>query len=765
MKNITQILPGIKTVLQRESLCIDDLLNQAPRRFSSIINFTESDKNNNQLRPEQKSAEKRRASRIIVNKYDLQLEEMDDSNFFRLKLIKVIDNQRRINLDELGSSFMASTPTHHSRRNYLDSHNNFYGSHLQQSFTAMAGLCHPFEFKLSKNLEIVFEGLQGTAVKSGLESSLKGAQRLHSPTNNQSNQLSVVAEEDDMTDLVNSLRIQIRDQVNSLRGGSSCLIDLSSARVSKKEDYGAGIRIKRLFDGFIRDVYDEEEEEILEELENEAQGLRKRRGSTGSSPGRGSSVFKFSTNRGVGSSIFTNGSGLRLYSQKQLDSIAKKRDKRIGALRCFWCCWVVLITLSIVTVGYNFMRNLSDTQATSGLITLERSASKVSSLLQSILGRVNDLCLLNQGVDLLYDSEYRGRLRQQKLEAIEALKKEYQQLILTHNRFEEMPQSADSYQLVKQEKLKKIVTLKINNKMLNFTYKNALYNTLSVVAKIVNKDIESIGFSDIDVEFIRYNIANGLHSAIIRVVHTNKVARKMILKTQNVFIWKGTLVFFVTNFILILITFGTVHFSQKAKERAVQCFYGFSDEYIENIIGVCEKFNTFIQEDCSNFENGGTCQLNISDSDHSGSSANKVNHEKSLNKSKRKNKKKNSEFIKLKKRKKKGTLVRHCGAWELTVLISISLNLIFFWFKVQTHVSTIVEAVDNSRYIYHLNLMYVLPYAMRNTYIAVLIDPKSKARGKPSIAIARFYDNLIINYSNQLINVTRAHFILLAKKS
>ena len=115
----------------------------------------------------------------------------------------------------------------------------------------------------------------------------------------------------------------------------------------------------------------------------------------------------------------------------------------------------------------------------------------------------------------------------------------------------------------------------------------------------------------------------------------------MILRKQNLFVWKGTLIVFVTNSLLILITFGTVHFSKKSKERAVECFYGFNDDYIEKIIGSCEQFLHLIQEDSFKIETGRIFQPDFSDSEESDPNSLKVRHENSLNKSKIKNKKLN----------------------------------------------------------------------------------------------------------------------------
>ena len=689
-----------------------------------------------------------------MSQFDLQVEEMDDSNFLKIKLFKVIDNQKPISLDELGSSFIASSSSNQSKKRNKRRDQKFDGSRLQKSFMVSTGVSCPFEFRISKNLEIVLKGLQSSATKSNVERSQSKSPKSRDSNKNQ-NQLRVVEEQADISELINSLRYKAREEVISFEGESNNDTN-QLLRLRKRMSYGEGIRVKRLVDGFIRDVYEEDD---LNQSENELQAHRRK--VTGVSRGCNSSLFEDPNKVTQGRSQLSNNSTLRLYSQKKLDSIAKNKDKRIEPLRYFRYSWVALITLSISTVAYNCMMNLSDTEATSGLMTLERNSALVSSLLQSILARVNDLCLLNEGIDLLYDSEYRGRLNQQKFEAIEALKEEYQELISTHKKFDEMPKSTFAYKLVKKEQDKKIVSMRVDNiKMVNFTYMNALYNTLSVVAKVVRKDKEDIKYGDRDVEFLRYNIANGLHSAIIRLVLTNDEAREMILRTQNVFVWKGTLVFLATNSLLILIVLGTVHFSKKAKERAVECFYGFSDEYIDKNIAICEKFNNFVEEDSTGLEGGGTCSFEISSDSEGGGSRgrgnfDKIYREKSLSKPSSQKRQEESEFIKLKKRKKKGTLVRHFGAWEVAALISISLNIIFFSFKIQNHIAKIVEAVENSRYIFNLNRMYVLPYAMRNTYMAVLVDPKSKARGVPSMGIANFYDNLIITYSTEMLNVSK----------
>ena len=732
-KNITEVLPGIKRALNDEITYIEDLLNKPPQRFSSLVNHHPPTRHKNHG----PSSFVQRASKANIKNFDFKLEEMDDSKFFRLRLFSVKSGQRKFSINDLGSSFLG-TSTNQSKINNLGSRKN--------SFSVLKPLnnsnkeVRKFEFRLSKNLQFVLKWVEQGDEKLSFDSTeRKGAERM--------NDLSVVQEEEGSSDLLANLRRQVEDdqKFNSLVVGVKEQVDKST-----RINYGAGIRIKRIVDGFIRDVYDEEEEGDIKDMDD-AQGFR-----------GANSVFN-SNEKGArnGESVFLNGDGLRLYSQKQLNIIVMKKRKRIRSLRWFRVCWVLHVIPCIVFMGINFLNNQADINSVSGLVNLERNTAKVSALFQEVLGRINDLCLLNQGIDLLYDSEYRGKIKQQKLEALEMLRRDYQDIIVSHNTFETLPTNIPSFDLLRAERLKKNVALRVNGKSTNFTYKNAIYNVLSIVAKTIDKGEDKITFEDSDVDYLRYNIGNGLHLGIVRVSRANGRARTELSDhIAKPFIYRVP-EFFASSFVMILVTLITVRLSKLAKERAVECFYGFRDIYVEKLIKLCESFSTVIQQESLNLDKSGGNnldfdELNVFDNSDGFEEFSQNGQKKGNHRGEaifKKSKESYDGFIKLKKRKKKGRLVKIYGVWETIVIASITANIIFYFSREENHIKMIQKTINNSMYIFQLNLVYVTAVAVRNGLMSALIDERITQRGVRVMRNARGYEGRLERHSHSLLEV------------
>ena len=742
-RSLDELIPGIKDVFSLNSMNNDDLRSSIGLRLNKF---------SSQVLLGKDKGEERKG---ISCDFQARVDKLDDCEYH---LVRIWRAKERI----LGSSTqMASITSANNisinKRKKLNSAQENLDVELESSILYNSLILNPekaqsvlrFEFKLTRKLEFL-----GNFVQSGGKES--------SPTNDQPNRgpsfknLSAAENKANKpseppkkagsysSGVVKAIRRALRFQK-------------SNTMLDENQNYGEGIRTMRLVNGDLREVYDDDDEDSLMGMENSDLN------SSNTGAGglfRNSHELKQLEKSGKSSSTYRRDS---LSRRSRRQKISQEGEKVITSIQWFKLASIFWTLASTVLIFIYFFDDRKQLKGINDLISIERNTLFHSNNLQEIYYITTELCLLNSGINILYDTEYADQTEQKKTELMEHLRMWTKRLESVNNQFERIKLTLPEFTEIVDARLAEVVTIKTGQDLRNFTYSQAIRQVISNIHIMAEMRKEEIKFGNKAVDFTRFNLIQGIYSRTYYIILLINRLRDQItesLTSSNLYRLNIAL---YLNIGLGLIGYLAIYCANIKKEEAVETFYGFSDEYIQSMEKRSERFVEFIQNEEAKVghepgDNLEEIAMIRGDSDSEGTknldftkNAKNRNFE-NLN-ILRKDSKNN--FLKLKKRKKKGSLVPIISCWQFIWLGILSLNVLFSWVRLNSQIKIVGSGTKASSYIYVINVLSAMPIIFQNSLMEGFLNPAQKVRGRTGIVIAYLYSVAFANTNRRLFNVRK----------
>ena len=327
----------------------------------------------------------------------------------------------------------------------------------------------------------------------------------------------------------------------------------------------------------------------------------------------------------------------------------------------------------------------------------------------------------------------------------------------------------------------KSVGIKSGKRKINFTLGQALNQAASVIDNLVKKDPKKVVFGDRDIEFLRFNVRNGIHNMIIKISTETMISRKrIIMNFLATYISRHYTVIFVLAAVGLLQLL-TLYCFLKSKQSALESFYGFDNEYLKQLVKKSERFLAQIQSD----ESLETASKDFYDESESEffrqreDSSEEENLEKkpknsiqrgqlpifsktsqkNSNKFQKRRKKKKGNFFTLGKRKRKGTLVTLFGLPQFLIVATGLVSFFLVDLEQSRNKDISITTLHHSDLIYQTGRLYVVSYSVRNLFFEAIKNPGLKVRGMPIVVMAKVFSRVFGEYNQQLSEVKKWDFL------
>ena len=313
---------------------------------------------------------------------------------------------------------------------------------------------------------------------------------------------------------------------------------------------------------------------------------------------------------------------------------------------------------------------------------------------------------------------------------------------------------------MKNEYLKPTVPLKYQNNVKNFTFRHAIHKVVSVLHNLDCRNKSKITAEDEEVQFLLFNINNGLETAVKRILRKNiQIREEFKSKNKEEAFYRVTIIF--TLFTTMAIgSWILIYLALRTKNRALKAFYGFDEAYLRSLIKKIEKYMNFIHSEMTETDKN---QIEDFD-DHVSSEEEQLAAEKNpksilTTKFRKDQKLRVSTFFKgVKKRKLKGSAVRLFGLWQaLTLGFGIS-NFLLFWKIGSQKIGIISAGSQASDFITTLISFYDFSITFRNTLQEVLLNPEAKNEGRNALAALAGYQAISADRMMNIFKVATNFF-------
>ena len=597
-----------------------------------------------------------------------------------------------------------------------------------------------FQFRLSSEMKICgrFVDVQPKSARS--RNFLKSVASSYNSENQFSQEIDYLEDENPTMTIVLAIRSYLLARSMKKKGVTE----------DGKSNYAQGIRTKRLFNGYVRDINDlddDEQDDLSGDEDLRFGGGGKKKNMFGKEIEQSNSNFHFK-NRIE-----------RMRYKQNLENILSDRSKVIPSVRIYKVMSLLIGVLCAVFYFYVFSIKSQDLEEGGALLKLDRQATLRSSLLQTIFGRVTDLALLNQGVNLLRGSQPE-KFEEYKLESYEWLQIRMEQLRENHLMIEEETPKISLAQKIKSINNKAFINITTGTESKNWTFNQATQKVLSMTQNIVQKDIKDVKFGDSDVEFVVRNVINYIHTAVIQITDIIRTTRAEIKERQPLNYQENSRRMMIGSLIILIIICPVIYLADKAKEAAVEAFYGFPDGYIKERLSTCENFVSYIQNSEANFGDDIMEDFDNQQPKQLNQGADNRNRGKSKAKSTKGSKKKlksssDNLYINLKKKKKKGSIVPIIGKWKFILALMICINYLFVSSLMKQHQHFMIDCLNKSTFLNNMNRIFVISVAFRNALVAYIIRPKKMIRGLSSLGTLKRYDRLIGSIFHDVTKVVK----------
>ena len=737
--SIRDLLPGLKYAAKDRfpnPRKLKDLLKLKHIRFSSFL--VKRRKFKNQLKQRVMNTISRKKV-SIKHQFYLRVMRTEDSRHYLLSIWKDSSSQIRENQDESieeepGYSFPPSSTSTQSIENEA-----FFRNEKIKLTSLIDSYLNPrsrFEFRVNKDAKI--EGLlPNPPIRQTNKRKKNHTLRVESQSQ------ETINTQDHFEDVVNS--IMVKYNIRSTKVYFS----------SPLTDYGCGIITRRLVDGNLKDVYDEDK--------SSSANSEKSSGSRTFDTPKGKNITKRKRIQNK-RTYYVEGSSTRISSSEDMERIVQRTRKATPAVR-FFCKFSILFFMVVAaTVSVYLYIDSFQISALSQLINLNRYSVMTLVGQQFVQARMVDICMINSGINPLLGTERANQKDQYKKESIEYFGEWVERLRKIHTRFESMETSQPELALIKQEREKPVVPLRYESSFQNYSFNHAMHQVISVLHNIKNKDPKNITFDNKDVDFVLYNLNNGITDSTVKLmlVTTNaKTSFQMKVKSE---VMKRTLLLLLPFLILVFVAFYTILLTLKNREAALGCFYSFEEQHMKFILRNSEEFLEFVQNvDAEMDRYTGIEDLNVLLSNRSAEKKQKTRKQKGgkkrvirnglnrIDKHKALGRKKL--YTGKRKKRLKGGLLTICGFWQILIFGLIFCNLAICYYGYYQKEEVVAEGFQASNLMYYISISMSLTSGMWNTFVTAMLDPKNTARGIPVLGTAKFYDRVVLFYLDKIYEV------------
>ena len=678
--NLFGVVPEVSKILEEYTENLHDLLKAKPIKFFSRVQLCYKYKSNCAITKK--------------TEFYLKVMRLDDSGFFLITIWRPYYPQ-------LGDQ---------------DQHNlsKILGQSKEKEKQKLEKKIDNFEFSITKSLKFLgkFEMINPPKMlsippKIGFGKNSRMSKNHTKPEQNSKQE-----------EVINFLRNSVRNK--AMRSNSQLKID-----------YGEGIRTKRLQDGMIRDIYENEEDGSSDSgfFHKNAKNHRK-------SIFRKNDKKKERAKKRIKKMVQKNNKKSdRLASRKQLDDkIIGKRDS-LQSIELFKSSVLVYGTLCFVLSVWFTLEDRVMLRGIDSLENLERSLASSAISLQEAEFRIRQLSLLNSGINLLRNTPRSSKIGQLKLEAFEYLSLLGNKINELHTQLESFIPPSSEFELLKQERSLPVVEIITRDKRINYTYSNAIYKICSLMQSMAGeKNVSLVNFENSDVGFVLENLRKSIHKHITRVLGTCAKIRENISESSKQKVQERSNLLLVIGLILVIIGYFSIYCSYSSKEEVVETFYDFRDDYMRSIIKNSADFIEFINSEESTIISDQVGQIGanraaleapgVAEVDPNTEEGRKIDQNESLGSfaSIGGTLHHTSDYINLKKRKKKGSLIRVCSFWQLAFLSFFGLSYFGCLYRFIQQDRIINIGTDAARFIEELSSLDCAPLRTSNLLMIEMTD-------------------------------------------
>ena len=315
-----------------------------------------------------------------------------------------------------------------------------------------------FEFRLNKKLQLL-----GTFFESSHKCELPRSKKISS-----SKSLQTASDHKSNTPATGSSDSETSGVIESMR--RVLQLKMTKANSGDEINYAEGIRTLRLVGGDLRDVYDDEDGMMDSEDDStfQADGSLFRHTAEFKNlkvKGKQNQTSKILSKK-QRKSMFANFVVKR--PQGARNRIQHKR-KEISSIKCFKLVstsWTIVTSILILIYSFNDLVQLDGLRQ---LIDTESNMVANSNHLQEVFYAMTELCLLNEGINMLYDTEYRNKMEKKKAESMEFMDLLTKRLEEVNNRFESIKPTLPEFKELMDVRLAEVVSIKTGEDTRNFT--------------------------------------------------------------------------------------------------------------------------------------------------------------------------------------------------------------------------------------------------------------------------------------------------------
>ena len=382
---------------------------------------------------------------------------------------------------------------------------------------------------------------------------------------------------------------------------------------------------------------------------------------------------------------------LRMIEQTQSKSQIIKSLKTQKVFKSVICLIASILVAALGISGFQIYATLQKLQIADDLqafTKIDYGVTFRNADVYNIMSRLQDICLIHNGTDFLYNPKARELLGdtneaivRQNLKSIKVSLDSFEDfniLIQENIEFLSIADKFSAYMSTKNIPMYRGKTAQ------NFSINEVVRQIVSTVVNILELPPKQITFRNADVDYFLINMIVNMTDGLNRFSRFTNVIKEQALVKQEVNIRFTKYFLAGVGAVFTLVFYVGVYCYYKQKETMVEAFYGFSTEQIEKVNKRLQRFLEVLQ-----FAQISEDQMDLSlsdDSDQSGRALNGGNGQKS--------KMSVEEMMgSFKRRNRKGTLIPLIGVFRGVLLVSLTVFTLFLFFSAERQNDVVRESV------------------------------------------------------------------------
>lgn len=336
-----------------------------------------------------------------------------------------------------------------------------------------------------------------------------------------------------------------------------------------KYDYGEGIKVKRLVNGYIRDIADFSKNDDFSDLSHP---------DIGETESTGKSIFaKSTTNKEIKSGSEKKLKKLKKIFQKKFLKYSKTQKLLIS----------LAITFSLLTITHQIYVNQNNKLSFNRVKLLNEISNTAGIRNAAVMGislKLQDLMLANQGFDFttIYDKNW--SMEEYKKECMNYIEFYYKDYVKYQNKLVGLYRSFHNPKTIQELEWGKYTELILKEEKKNYVFWDSQNILYAMTAKVLEYKPEEITRENEDVKFLFQNI---LKVFLVRFPKANAVRFVEIDTLLEEMIKFYHLNFFILSarkILLLVFSFIITKLVYREVEKQVKIFLGFDSRYLTRML-------------------------------------------------------------------------------------------------------------------------------------------------------------------------------------